>query len=430
MSNDYDLIVKELKKLHILYVQPNDLLKQRHKKILLKYVGTLTEAESAAEALKIFKKLKPDIVITEIKMPGIDGLKMTQSIKKITDDTVIIMMANYDGRVLISDAIDAGVDNYIFNPPAEESIISALLKATSKLMLKRELRKQDRLVKNILNNQKNMVIVTDGTYISQANETFLNVLGFKSLDEFHEKEETICNFLEDKHHSISCEKNINWFEQIVKDKAKDRVVKIRDRQTEEIRAFTINFRKYSDLNPNDYIVSFTDITDITLEVEHYKHQSIIDNLTKIYNRAHLKTMLNMEFKRFTRYKITSSIIMFEIDNSEKISKKAGHLVLDKVIADVASMISKHLRVTDVFARWGGSEFMILATHTELSGSVKLANQLKEKIMKEKINGIKITASFGITSFKEDDKNLFSVVKRVDRLLQDAKDKAINTINYE
>ncbi len=152
----------------------------------------------------------------------------------------------------------------------------------------------------------------------------------------------------------------------------------------------------------------------------------IDPLTKVYNRLKFDEILQTEIERAKRYNTIFSLIMFDIDDFKKINDTYGHQVGDFVLKEIATLVKKNIRATDFIARWGGEEFMVLAPHTNLTCAEKLAYKLKIVIENHDFKIGKITASFGVTQYKEGD-TPNSIIHRADEALYQAKKKGKNQV---
>lgn len=121
-----------------------------------------------------------------------------------------------------------------------------------------------------------------------------------------------------------------------------------------------------------------------------------DPLTGLYNRrSFLERLRNCQYAN-NRYGTPCSLLMFDLDNFKTINDQYGHNVGDQVLQTVAERTRRLLRETDVAARWGGEEFMILAPHTGQDDAVCLAERLRKCFAEESIEPVgRVTASFGI-----------------------------------
>ena len=92
-------------------------------------------AENGAEGLEIFRKEKPRIVLTDIKMPGVGGLAVLQQIKEIAPQTVVIVITGHGDAALAEQAAALDAVDFIHKPIKKEALDAALEKANEKLGL-------------------------------------------------------------------------------------------------------------------------------------------------------------------------------------------------------------------------------------------------------------------------------------------------------
>lgn len=163
------------------------------------------------------------------------------------------------------------------------------------------------------------------------------------------------------------------------------------------------------------------------KIEQITRLAETDQLTKIYNRVKFKEELEKEIKRVKRYGNDLALIMIDIDHFKNVNDIFGHNFGDKVLIEMTNIVSNSIRETDIFARWGGEEFMVLTPNTSLSFAKKLAERVRKNIEKNKIKKIgQITCSFGVTKFIEKD-DFDSFTKRVDDALYQAKEDGRNRV---
>ncbi|MEW8084318.1 MAG: diguanylate cyclase [Candidatus Thiodiazotropha endolucinida] len=156
-------------------------------------------------------------------------------------------------------------------------------------------------------------------------------------------------------------------------------------------------------------------------------QASTDALTGIYNRQCFEQKLKHEIEKSLRYKRPLTTIMFDIDNFKRINDKHGHIAGDTVLKEISVLIKDALRDSDIFARWGGEEFIILSTETDIDGGRQLAKKMLDLINEKEFTVVqKISASFGVTDFGAED-SMESLVKRVDNAMLEAKRQGKNRI---
>ena len=146
-----------------------------------------------------------------------------------------------------------------------------------------------------------------------------------------------------------------------------------------------------------------------------------DEKTGLYNNKFFETILGMEIEKAKRGQQKLSLIMIDIDFFKKINDVYGHVKADELLKRLANVTKKHARKSDIIARFGGEEFVILLPETSLEKAKKFAAKLKREVHSDKIlKKYNLTISGGITQFREkrDSKKRFK--ERADKALYQAK----------
>lgn len=160
----------------------------------------------------------------------------------------------------------------------------------------------------------------------------------------------------------------------------------------------------------------------------YQELSGIDPLTKVDNRSRLEDNLKKHINDLKRYKSDSfSVIFFDIDNFKSINDTHGHLVGDEVLKQMAHFVQDKLRKADIFARWGGEEFVIILLHTNLENATLTAEKIRESVCESTFANLKITCSFGVSFFDIDNDTDKSVLRRADEAMYKAKNSGKNCV---
>jgi diguanylate cyclase (GGDEF)-like protein len=132
-------------------------------------------------------------------------------------------------------------------------------------------------------------------------------------------------------------------------------------------------------------------------VERLNRLSGSDMLTGLMNRRKIEEVLTQEFERSHRYGQALALIFIDIDHFKAVNDRLGHDTGDKVLAQVATRIQEALRVTDVVARWGGEEFLVVCPGTALDTAAALAERLRQTVAQSPIETAgHITVSAGVT----------------------------------
>ena len=155
--------------------------------------------------------------------------------------------------------------------------------------------------------------------------------------------------------------------------------------------------------------------------------STIDPLTKIFNRAKLNEELNSWIKYAKRYMTDLSAAIIDLDDFKSVNDNYGHLTGDKLIVDFVKIVNENIRETDIFARWGGEEFMLILPNTNKEEAFEISERIRmnvENYKFEKVN--KLTCSIGVAQFSADDDNV-SILQKADNMLYAAKDAGKNIV---
>ncbi|RXJ97452.1 hypothetical protein CRV00_01060 [Malaciobacter molluscorum] len=209
-----------------------------------------------------------------------------------------------------------------------------------------------------------------------------------------------------------------------------------------LEEFTTKIRKQDVQSPQaiDLNIHWTDTNELLILKDSYnqmiqrlnKHKllSITDKLTGLFNRLKLDESLNDEFNRSNRFKRSFGIVILDIDHFKRVNDTYGHQVGDQVIIQFAKILKENIRKVDTLGRWGGEEFMIICSETDLKGTIKLAQSLREIIRKYDFPGIgNLSASFGVSIYSGDE-NIDSVIAHADNALYKAKSNGRNRVESE
>jgi len=276
-----------------------------------------------------------------------------------------------------------------------------------------------------INTIPNPVIITNGKELIISNDYFLSFFNYKNIEEFVKYNSCVCNlFIQHKDYFSldQIDKNTLWTDYLFNSKSNPKTVSILDKDDNpKIFEIAINKLKENNNNDNDYIVVFTDVTPIHKEKELLEKMAYVDHLTQIYNRQMFDQLYQKELENKKRYGDNLSLIMLDIDHFKEVNDTYGHDIGDKVLINLTQLISKNLRTNDIFARWGGEEFLILLPRTDKAIAYKKANELRKMIENHKEQIPHFTVSFGVTQILDYDKEQSAFI-RVDKALYEAKIK--------
>jgi two-component system cell cycle response regulator len=157
------------------------------------------------------------------------------------------------------------------------------------------------------------------------------------------------------------------------------------------------------IGPN-IVVSFAilDAQAGRLALQNYE-SSVRDSLTRAHNRRYLVERLASEIAYARRHSSRLSLILFDLDHFKRVNDTSGHLAGDEVLRQVAALVSNLIRTEDVFARFGGEEFVVLVRGISHANVGRFAERLRAaverlEIVSERI--LRVTISVGYASIHE------------------------------
>jgi diguanylate cyclase (GGDEF)-like protein/PAS domain S-box-containing protein len=170
-----------------------------------------------------------------------------------------------------------------------------------------------------------------------------------------------------------------------------------------------------------------DATERVQIEERLKQLATTDTLTGICNRRHFDEVLASEIDRAARFSSPLSLILFDIDHFKRINDTFGHQAGDRVLTQLAVVVGNTIRTVDLFARWGGEEFVVLLPGSDLNAGRLLAEKLRMAIEKQAFSDVgQVTCSFGVAEYVPGD-SMDALMKKVDRCLYHAKASGRNRV---
>jgi diguanylate cyclase (GGDEF)-like protein len=176
------------------------------------------------------------------------------------------------------------------------------------------------------------------------------------------------------------------------------------------------------------------VKELTIELENVQTEknkqleqmSRLDFLTKLNNRSELYERLSYETKRATRTKEPLSLVLFNIDDLKQVNDQFGHSMGDKVLTEIAKIITSSVRVTDIVGRFGGDEFMLILPACKAENAIIVAEQIRESVeLNHFEDQIRISISGGIHQFTGE--SVDQLIDAVGKLVLRAKQNGQNRI---
>jgi len=379
----------------VLYVEDEIFSREKLLKVLSRRFANVHVAIDGIEGYQLYQKYQPDLIITDIRMNQSSGLEMIRKIREMNDKVQIIVTTAHDDNDFFIQSIENNVNHFILKPIDLNRFLLAIQKSLYQIQLEKELSKQKNLTRAILDFQDNLIFVVEKGGLVEFNQSFS---AFTGIDKFHlyPKYEFLSDyFIEDPNYFYPRDKR-KWAEELMSNGTNYAKVRWKGKEGKSI----VYFMKATSIPDTDQILFVcTDITDLEAESRKNELLAMMDPLTNSYNRLKFDELLESEMRRSERYNHPFSIILMDIDYFKNVNDHFGHQEGDEVLITLSTIVQQRIRECDIFARWGGEEFIILIPETDSKGAKELAESIRLLIEGFHFHNIgPLTCSFGIAEF--------------------------------
>lgn len=438
-------------------LEPN--VKLLEAKLLNEYYTVFT-ANSGLEAIELLTKNKIDIILLDVMMPGLNGFETCMRVKANPDTThipVVMVTALSDTEDRVK-GLEAGADEFL-TKPIDDTALFARVRSLSRM----------KAVIDELNLRNNTNAALGGSAIEM-------------IDDFVDKKILLINddLVQAKNISkmllkISSQiKIIHDIQELVNDfeYIPDLVIISCQLEGSDPLRISVMLRgnsrfhdvvlillaeeenipmvmKGMELGVNDYFIYPVEVNELLARVrtqlrrkqyqdnlrnnlERSVNLSIKDGLTGVFNRRYFDIHIQQMMQKALENKRPLSLLMCDIDHFKEVNDTYGHQAGDAVLKAITDTLKSTFRVTDLIARFGGEEFVILLSDLTLEQTLKIAGRLCEKIseVEVKINTqgevIKKTISVGVTEYKSGE-SATEFIERSDKAMYEAKNAGRNMV---
>jgi len=429
----YDPLQKDygnpLKWLSVLYVEDDLDALENLSAFLSRRVGVLYAADSAEKGLHLFRKYRPQLVITDMVMPNMNGLQMVQQIRLEDPSIPVILVsgvASWQSQIpQIETLLDMNISKFLSKPFDADKLLETIRQCVKRY----EYLKTLKLSSSVFMTSPLAITITDrDRKVISINPAFTEITGY-TLAEI-----VGCNprvLSSGKHNSEfyagmweSLNQTGRWSGEIWN-----------RRKNGELFLEWINIsviRNY-DGEITHYASVFADITQRTAAEEKLRHLAHHDALTNLPNRVLLQDRLNQALLQAHREASKLAVVYVDIDHFKNLNDSMGHGVGDELIVGVAKALQSVVREVDTVSRLGGDEFAVLLPDV---GSHEMAARLVGKIFNAVgktylIAGreLRITASMGVSLFPRDGDNPTTLLKHADSAMYLAKKEGRNNFQF-
>ncbi len=413
-----------LKNISVLYVEDDADIREQLSRFLKRRVGMLYTAANGEEGLEIWRRHKPEVVVTDIMMPVMDGLKMAEAIKAENRSVPVIVTTAFNETGFFLKAIDLGIDKYVIKPVKTDLLLQAIQKGAWEVKANLEMR----LASSVFEASSDAIMITDaGNRIVAVNRAFCEITGYAENEAVGRTPAILssgkhdADFYRDLWRGLS--ETGKWSGEIWN-----------RRKGGEVYAewLTINAVKTNQGETTHYVAIFADITEHKQAEEHVRHLAHYDVLTDLPNRTLFNDRLGQALIQAQRNRCKAAVMFLDLDRFKGVNDTLGHNIGDLLLQEVAVRLSNSVRQGDTVSRLGGDEFVILLPELGAADDVhRVAQKLLKAVSQPfRLDGreLNISVSIGVSFYPDDGSDADSLVKNADVAMYRAKE--IGRDNYQ
>lgn len=391
-------------------------------------------ALSGRKGLELAASVIPDVILLDIVMPGMDGFEVCRRLKEdntLHEIPVVFLTAikgDKENRIL---ALEVGAEAFLAKPIDESELtaqIRAMLKISAANIRKRgeeqrlaslveertnELRKANLATLRILeelkaenearkeseNKYKNYVDnAPDGIFVHDENGKYIEVNKAAAEISGYRKDELLTMSISDMTGKESYKKGHGLYETLLKSGNADGLLQFVHKNGSK-RWCTVSMVK---LTEHRFLGFVKDVTDSKKAEDDLVYLSNHDQLTGLHNRG----FFEKELKRLDKQSnLPITIAMGDINGLKLINDSFGHSLGDELLVKAAKIVKKGCRNSDLIARFGGDEFIIVFPRTDAAEATQIINQIHNMAANEKVANIAMSISFGYDTKDRDDQSI-------------------------
>lgn len=320
--------IQELRELSagltLLYVEDNEGLNEKAFALLQKLCVNVISASNGQEGYECFKKAHPQIVITDIRMPKLDGMEMIKQIKQLDASTKFIIISAFDDKEYLLQAIDLGVFHYIKKPVKIDDLTQTLINCINSISADENSSLFNSYMEDMLNYQSDLLALMSRGKPLFVNQMFLDFFHIENVNAFDEKYTDFGSLLLEHKGFLYNHDDTHWYHESSTKPDTLFHVKIKD-QEDDNRHFILKMHllpKKKDV----YIMSLNDITDLNL-LSLFDSKTV-ENDEKIKSRRTIFNLIEIIHKNSAEIKIHNFYKGLTITNLGMIVDIQGeHIIL-------------------------------------------------------------------------------------------------------
>ncbi len=430
-------------------------------KLASEYYDVIT-AKDGFEALAKTKEYKPDLILLDVMMPGMDGFETCRKLKEDYDVSHIpvVMVTALSEKSDRLKGLEVGADDFLTKPINDVALFARVKSLVRIKTLLDEVRLRDKTSVEMgiasennsflsdVSNSRVLLIDDDNV---QGKQVVARLSEIYTVEWVEEPEQGLAKAKEGDFDAILISTLLTDFDGLrlasqIKTQEETRNVPILVLVDEDDQRLMF---KALEMGINDYLTVPVDKNELTARVrtqirrkkyqEALKSQyqknismAVTDALTGLYNRHYLNTHLANMVKHALKNNKNLALMIMDMDHFKQVNDTHGHDAGDAVLKQLAGVIVKGLRSTDLAARFGGEEFIILMPETAEGAALDAGERMRGLVEAAVFDlggdkTIQRTVSVGVANLCSDGDSAEALLKRADEALYSAKNSGRNKV---
>jgi two-component system, cell cycle response regulator len=430
-------------------------------KLSAEYFDVVT-AMNGADALDSIQRAKPDIVLLDVMMPGIDGIEVCRQIKNNaqTHHIPVVMVTALDQPEDRVKGLEAGADDFLTKPVNDLALFCRVKSLVRLKMLTDELRARSPNGETVkLTNRREDAAARPGKVLVIDNRPAASERTRAALVPHHD-----VTIIDDPLTAVMHAAETRY-ELIISNLDMDNVDGLRlcsqlkslerTRQTPILIVVAPDdhqrLLRALDMGVNDYLIRPIDKQELLARANtqirrcRYTEQlrshvqatmelAVTDPLTGLYNRRYMENQTAALVEHAINRGKALALLALDVDHFKLVNDENGHAVGDRVLQELASRLKQAIRNIDMICRIGGEEFVIVLPNTNAEMATRIADRMRRGISGKPFNvgaangPLTVTVSIGVAAVEGQSDTMETILKRADEALYSAKRSGRNRVN--
>jgi diguanylate cyclase (GGDEF)-like protein len=431
---------------------------------------TVTSAATGSEALEVLKDGDFDVVVTDLVMPGMDGIEVLEGVKQYNALIDVVVVTGHSSIESAITALKKGAFEYIRKPlHADELILTVKSSLEKKALLEenQEMRRSLRLFK--VGRTITASLDTEKLYNITLDSMIQTLPASAGLMLFYNDEGTELKIKSSRNLAPEAITHLHSF---FTDREGDspsgsteievlETTGLEDTEAKVLEAFSsmmviplVRHSKGAE-TAFGYIVTLSErpaeeyceesVKTAEFVADHAcqafanarkygeaQEMAYIDSLTSLYNAKYLELSLERELKRADRQKIPLTVLFLDIDHFKNVNDENDHIAGSKVLVEVGNILKGAIREVDTAIRYGGDEYVVILVDADCESGFQVAERIRGSVEDQSFLhseglDLKITVSIGVATYPVHTTEKSELLKVADSAMYTAKNRARNMV---